>query len=195
MKTFHLRLSRSGTQGSRRPFPLPHGPAPPLLFFARRFIPANIPDRHPGRGKGHASPWRVCHVPCCGTQTPRRSCGLSCHLQSGHRPRRRGRNGPCIVGRRLASPPARHVLCIFLLFPSPACRRQPGIGHAPPAWLEPHPRSRSLRGWWRRCSRRDRAEASLLAGFVHPRHPGIPPPSLAVAIALGAALRASPSGD
>jgi len=35
--------------------------------------------------------------------------------------------------------------------------------------------------WWQRCSRRGRAEASLLTGFVHRRHTGIPPPSLAVA--------------
>ena len=68
--------------------------------------------------------------------------------------------------------PGCHVLCTFLLFPSPAGRRQPGMGHASPARLAPHPRSRNLRGWWRRCSRRGRAEASLLTGFVHRRHVG-----------------------
>ena len=53
-----------------------------------------------------------------------------------------------------------------------------GHGPAPPARLAPHPRSKSLRGWWRRCSRRGRAEASLLTGFVHRRHPVFPrPPS------------------
>ena len=103
-------------QWRRRPFPLPNGPAPPLLFLARRFIPADNPHRHPRRGKGHASPCRVCHVPCCGRQMARRSSGLSCRLQSGHRPRRRGRHGPCIFGRRPASPPARHFICTFPCF-------------------------------------------------------------------------------
>jgi len=54
-------------QGRRWPFPLPHGPAPPVLFLARRFLPADFPDRHPGRG--------------C-TQMSRRSYGLSCRLQA-----------------------------------------------------------------------------------------------------------------
>jgi hypothetical protein len=43
-------------------------------------------------------------------------------------------------------------------------------------------KARDSRGGWRRCSRRSRAEASLLAVFVHRRHLIIPPPSLAVAI-------------
>jgi hypothetical protein len=43
-------------QGRRRPFPLPHGPAPPLLFLARRFIPADIPDRHPWKRQGPRQP-------------------------------------------------------------------------------------------------------------------------------------------
>jgi hypothetical protein len=58
------------------------------------------------------------------------------------------------------------------------CLWQPVMGHAPPAHLAPRLRSRSPRGWWRRCSRRGRAEASLLTGFVHRCHPSIPrPPS------------------
>jgi hypothetical protein len=124
----------------------------------------------------------------------RRSSGLSCRLQSGHRPRRWGRHGPCIFGSRPASPPARHVICTFHCF---RFRLPMAAGHGPcPACsVTPLPRLESLRGCQRRCSRRGRAEASLLTGFVHRRHPSIPPPSLAVAIALGAALRAAASGD
>lgn len=39
-------------QGRRRPFPLPHGPASPLLFFARRFSPPTSPATRPRKGKG-----------------------------------------------------------------------------------------------------------------------------------------------
>jgi len=89
-----------------------------------------------------------------------------------------GRHGSCIFGRRPAHPPARHGICTFLVSP---CRL--------PVRLAIHPRSKSLRGCWWRCSRRGRAEASLLTGFVHRCHPSIPPPSLAVATAHGAAPR------
>ena len=121
-------------QWRRRPFPLPNGPAPPLLFLARRFIPADIPDRHPGRGKGHASPCRVCHVPCCGRQMARRSSGLSCRLQSGHRPRRRWRHGLCIFGR---CPAALHPVTSFALFFCFRVRRTAGNW----AWAMPLTRS------------------------------------------------------
>jgi len=99
-------------QGRRRPFPLPHGPAPPLLFFARRFIPADFV-------------MSLAAVRKCRAGLP----GLSCRLHIQHRPRRRGRHGPCISSMWLASPPVRHVLCTFRLFPSPAYRRKPGLGH------------------------------------------------------------------
>ncbi len=112
----------------------------------------------------------------------RRSSGLSCRLQSGYRLRRRGRHGPCIFGRRPASPPARHVICTFHCFlvrlPMAA-----GDGPCPTCLVTPLPRLKSLRGCQRRCSRRGRAEASLLTGFVHRSRLCIPPPSLAVAIA------------
>jgi len=90
----------------------------PLAFFQSPLHPpvGEFPTTRPKRGKGHASPWRVCHVPCCGTQMARRSSGLACRLQSGHRSRRRGRHGPCIFGRRLAGPPSRHFICTFHCF-------------------------------------------------------------------------------
>jgi len=73
-------------QGRRRPFPLPHGPAPPLLCLARRFIPADFPDRHSRRIKqtlapqwyagiapspdGSVTPPAICLFPVAGCALP-----------------------------------------------------------------------------------------------------------------------------
>ena len=43
-------------QGRRHPFPLPHGPAPPLLFLARFFLSTNIPGLPPQKGQGPRQP-------------------------------------------------------------------------------------------------------------------------------------------
>ena len=87
-----------------------------------------------------------------------------------------------LLGRRPPSPPARHVICTFHCFrfrlPMAA-----GHGPCPTRSVAPLSRSKSLRGCQRRCSRRGRAEASLLTGFVHRSRLCIPSPSLAVAIA------------
>ena len=112
----------------------------------------------------------------------RQSSGLSCRLQSGHRPRRRGCHGLCIFGRRPASPQARHFICTFHCF---RFRLPMAAGDGPclACPVTPLPRLKSLGGCQRRCSRRGRAEASLLTGFVHGSSPSIPPPALAVAFA------------
>jgi len=159
-------------QGRRRPFPLPHGPAPPLLFLARRFLSTNIPGLPPQERQGPRQPLM----------------GLSCPLlryataapvfRAVMPPADRARAAPPGASRpvhfrqaaRQPSSPSRHLLFSFVS--ESGCRRQSGMGHAPAARLAPCPRSRNQRGWWRRCSRRGRAEESLLTGFVHPRHVG-----------------------
>jgi hypothetical protein len=88
-----------------------------------------------------------------------------------------------LPGRRPASPPARHFICTIHCFrfrlPMAA-----GDSQCPAHLVTPLSRLKSLRRCQRRCSRRGRAEASLLTGFVHRSRLCIPPPSLAVAIAL-----------
>jgi hypothetical protein len=105
-------------QGRRRPFPLPHGPAPPLLFLARRFIPADIPDRYPGKGKGPCQPLTGLSCPllryaavrmgraiACGYVTPP-AISLFFRLRDPHGIRRIARSAPP-CGRRSA--------CVFPL--------------------------------------------------------------------------------
>ena len=143
-----------------------------MLFLARRFLSTNIPGLPPQERQGPRQPLM----------------GLSCPLlryataapvfRAVMPPADRARAAPPGASRpvhfrqaaRQPSSPSRHLLFSFVS--ESGCRRQSGMGHAPAARLAPCPRSRNQRGWWRRCSRRGRAEESLLTGFVHPRHVG-----------------------
>ena len=107
-------------------------------------------------------------VDACGTQMPRRSCGLSCRLQLGHRPRRRGVTACAFSAGVL---PTLQPVTSFALYFCFRVRRAASnwpVSYCPPARLAPHLRSRNLRGWWRRCSRRGRA-ALRPDGNSHPR--------------------------
>jgi hypothetical protein len=122
----------------------------------------------------------------------RRSSGLSCRLQSGHGPRRRGRHGPCIFGRRPASSPARHAICTFHCF---RFRLPMAAGHGPcltrsvSAASQVNESARMVAALQSPGSRRGVAPHRLCVALP----PGIPPPSLAVAIAVEVVLRAAPT--
>ena len=132
-RSLHFSLAAL-RQGRRRPFPLPHGPAPPLLFLARRFSSRRLP-RPPTPEGARATPAPDGSVMSLAAVRKCRAGLAGCHAACKQQGTGRAAGGVTARAFSAGGPPALQPVTSFAFFFCFRFRRAAGNW----AWAMPHP--------------------------------------------------------